>query len=156
MGRVKGKRMNGQFLDSGVRPAEPLWQRVPCRDLEDRALSDFMMLIPHLSRAPDIRREQVYAELRAVCQCYARHLHFVDLNLRLNLLWISADAAPGVIPRLAAAIRERIPEAVLVGHECGLPLASSAPKSWYATVRARILRRVGRRPGLSPPDNALR
>jgi hypothetical protein len=148
--------MSGQILDPRLRPAEPLWQRVPCRDVEDQPLSDFMMLIPRLSRAPDLRREQVYEALRTLCRRHARQLYYVDLNLRLNLLWISVNAAPGVIPRLVAEIRERIPEAVLVGHECGLPAVLKAPAPWYKKLTSGILRCVARRPELSPPGNGIR
>ena len=148
--------MKGKILDFRLQPAEPLWQRVPSRDVDDRPLSDFMMLIPRLSRAPEIRREQIYGELRTLCRRHAQQLYFVDLNLRLNLLWISVDATPGVIPRLAAEIRERIPEAVLVGHECGLGAVPTNPIPWYASFKSRILQHVARRPGLCSPDNEIR
>ncbi len=98
---------------------EPLWKRAPSRDDEGRLLGDFMMLIPRLASAQVLRRERVYVELQAVFRHYSHLVRFADLNLRLNLLWISVDPAPGSIREVARAIRGRIPEAVLVGHECG-------------------------------------
>lgn len=155
--------MSERHLDMGLRPAEPLWQRAPSRDAEGRPLSDFMMLIPRLSQASDLHRKRVYADLATLCRRHARQLHFVNLNLRLNLLWVSVDAAPGVIPQLVAAIRERIPEALLIGHEGGFleaPARRYATVSllarWFATLKARIPRRAGRCRGLFPPDIAPR
>jgi hypothetical protein len=41
---------------------------------------------------------------------------FADLNLKLNLLWVSLRPRPGAISELVAAIRLRVPEALLVAH----------------------------------------
>jgi len=37
--------------------------------------------------------------------------------LSLNLLWVTLKPQLGLIPRIAQALRERIPEAKLVAHE---------------------------------------
>jgi len=87
-------------------------------------------------------------------------VHFADLNLRLGLVWISVESRPGLIPQLAAEIRRRIPEAVLVGHDCGDPrpppgLAASALPG-PGRLKTRILRLGARLRGLSPPDSGTR
>ena len=41
---------------------------------------------------------------------------FVELNVPLNLLWVSVRARPGVILELFVAVRLQLPEAKLVGH----------------------------------------
>jgi hypothetical protein len=121
-------------------------------------LSDFMMLIPRLGTAPILRRERIYAELRAVFRDFGGQVRFADLNLRLSLLWISVEASPGVIRDLAGAIRRRIPEAVLIGHECGLPQDVPPPSRVLAGLQAvrgliRRVRRAGLRLG-APGDRS--
>jgi len=98
-------------------PGRPLWQRVPTRDAEGRYLNDFMMLIPKLSRWPEVRRAQVFEELGRVFAEFEEVVVFADLNLKLNLLWISMRKCPSGCLGLAAAIKERIPEAVLVASQ---------------------------------------
>ena len=97
------------LVPMGLQPSEPLWQRAPSRDADGRLLSDFMMLIPRLSGAPALRRERIYTELRAVFRSHADEVRFADLNLRLNLVWVSLEASPGLIPKVAGAIRRRSP-----------------------------------------------
>ena len=96
-------------------PGRPLWQLAPTRDSAGQRLTDFMMLIPRLRTrpAPEIDRTR-----RAIQSVLALHhdVVFADLNLRLNLLWVSLRPRPGAISELTAAIRLRVPEAVLVGH----------------------------------------
>ena len=98
-------------------PGRPLWQRVPLRDEQGRSLFDFMMLIPRLGSWPDERRQRVYTELETVFGIFHDSVLFADLNLKLNLLWISMRKCPSGCLGLAAAIRERIPEAVLVASQ---------------------------------------
>ncbi|MCB1857445.1 MAG: hypothetical protein KDI63_04200 [Gammaproteobacteria bacterium] len=101
----------------GIHPGQPLWQRVPTRDKEGRSLTDFMMLIPKLGEWPEERREKVLEILQQVFSEFAERVVFADLNLRLNLLWISVrPGAEGCI-NLAMSIKARIPEAVLVASQ---------------------------------------
>ncbi len=100
-------------------PGQPLWQIAPTRDQAGQRLTDFMMLIPRLRERPHGEIERASHDIQAIL---ARHqdVVFADLNLKLNLLWISLRPRPGAIAELAAAIRLRVPEAVLVAHH---PLA---------------------------------
>jgi hypothetical protein len=145
--------MRNQVLAGRLEPAEPLWQRAPSRDRDGRLLSDFMMRIPQLGNAPALRRERVCVELRAVFQAYSGQVCFADLNLRLNLVWISVESRPGLIPELVQEIRRRIPEAVLIGHDCAEPRRRSRPARVLAWLSRRIPRLGGRRRALSPPDS---
>ena len=100
-----------------VEPGQPLWQRVPTRDNEGRYLSDFMMLIPRFASWPDARRQQVYLELERVLSDFDGSVVFADLNLKLNLLWVSMrPGANGCLP-LAAAVKARVPQAMLVASQ---------------------------------------
>lgn len=100
---------------AGSAPGSPLWQRAPTRDSEGRRLTDFMMLIPRLRSRPAAEIERVSRDIQRVLALH-RDVVFADLNLRMNLLWVSLRPAPGAIGALAAAIRVRVPEAVLVAH----------------------------------------
>ena len=96
-------------------PALPLWQLAPTRDTAGLRLTDFMMLIPHLRSRPHDEIERASRDIQAVLALH-QDVVFADLNLKLNLLWVSLRPRPGAISELVAAIRLRVPEAVLVGH----------------------------------------
>jgi hypothetical protein len=114
--------MSKQHLRAGCElfPGQPLWQRVPSRDEGGRALHDFMMLIPKLGSASQLRQQQVMAELQQVFSGYGDELVFVDLNLKLSLLWVSLKPRQGICLEFAAAIKQRVPEAVLVASHAEL------------------------------------
>jgi len=42
---------------------------------------------------------------------------FADLNVPLNLLWVTLIPEFGLIATMAESLRQRIPEARLIGHE---------------------------------------
>ncbi len=94
---------------------QPLYQRVPSRDENGRPFGDFMVLIPGLRERPRHEFAEVVARLQAVLVNF-HEVVFVDLNLPLNLLWVSVRPRPGVILELFGAMKCRIPEAKLVGH----------------------------------------
>jgi len=100
-----------------LQPDEPLWKRVPTRDAEGRPLADFMMLIPRLRQKPEEGVRATVAELETVLTFYRRFVVFADLNLRLNLLWVSVKPIPGITLEVAAAIKQRVPEALLVANK---------------------------------------
>jgi hypothetical protein len=96
-------------------PGLPLWQLAPTRDSAGRRLTDFMMLIPRLrSRSPS-HIDRASRDIQSVLALH-QDVVFADLNLKLNLLWVSLRPSPGAISELVAAIRLRVPEAVLVAH----------------------------------------
>ncbi|MFZ5574386.1 MAG: hypothetical protein ACOY5S_04175 [Pseudomonadota bacterium] len=101
--------------DAGLLPGAPLWQRAPTRDVNGRLLADFMMLIPRLRAQPPLEIERTSRELHAILALH-QEVVFADLNLRLNLLWVSLRPRPGAISELVAAIRLRVPQAVLIAH----------------------------------------
>jgi hypothetical protein len=100
---------------SGSLPGMPLWQVVPTRDSAGRRLTDFMMLIPRLRSWPAVEIERTSRDIQAVLALH-HDVVFADLNLKLNLLWVSLRPSPGAISELVAAIRLRVPGAVLVAH----------------------------------------
>jgi hypothetical protein len=100
-----------------LEPDEPLWKRVPSRDSEGRPLADFMMIVPGLRDKPEAGLRTTVGELEKVLTFYGRFVVFADLNLRLNLLWVSVKPIPGITLEVAAAIKQRVPEALLVANK---------------------------------------
>ena len=96
-------------------PGMPLWQVAPTRDNAGKRLTDFMMLIPRLRSRPPAEIERASRDIQAVLALH-QDVVFADLNLKLNLLWVSLRPSPGAIRELAAAIRTRVPGALLVAH----------------------------------------
>jgi hypothetical protein len=94
----------------------PLWQRVPKRDADGRPYIDFMMVAPRLNRRPPHEQESVAVLLRGVLAGYADRVVFADLNLKINVLWVSLEYRPGLMSELVAALRIKLPEFHLVAH----------------------------------------
>lgn len=99
-----------------MHPGEPLRKRAPEFDEEGKALSDFMMIFPGLRDAPSHHIQNVIGHLGAVMARYTDTVAFVELNLRLNLLWVSVKPVNGLRYEIAEAIREHVPNAKLVAH----------------------------------------
>jgi hypothetical protein len=98
-----------------VESHQPLYQRAPARDESGRPVSDFMVLIPGLRERPQHEFAEMLLRLQAILATF-REVMFVDLNVPLNLLWVSVRPRPGVILDLFGAVKFHIPEAKLVGH----------------------------------------
>jgi hypothetical protein len=104
-------------VSSLLSPDEPLHKRVPTRDREGQRLADFMMIIPRLKDKPEPALRETVAELEYVLGVYQRIVVYADLNLRLNVLWVSLKPVPGKSLELATAIKARVPEALLVANK---------------------------------------
>ena len=98
-----------------MQPGVPLWKLAPTRDEEGALLCDFMVLIPRLKL-----RDPAYignAQNR-IARVLARHeeVVFANMDLKLNLLWVSHRYRAGLMLEIFNAIRPHVPEAVLVAH----------------------------------------
>lgn len=100
-----------------INPGEPLWKRVPTRDESGKLLADFMVLIPQLKTRPSQYVQAAAAYIKAVLTRYDEVV-FADVNLELNVLWVSHRYRPGLMLEIVSALRLRLPEAVLVAHQC--------------------------------------
>ncbi|MFB6261963.1 MAG: hypothetical protein ABEJ96_03025 [Thiohalorhabdaceae bacterium] len=98
-------------------PDEPLYKRVPSRGPEGQRLADFMMIIPRLRHKPEAALRETVAELEYVLGTYQRFVVYADLNLRINVLWVSMKPVPGMCLEVATAIKSRVPEALLVANK---------------------------------------
>ena len=103
-------------LGTALEPGTPLWQVVPTRGEDGRPLVDFMMLIPGLRNRPQHAINTTLNNLQKVLEQY-REVVFVNLNLKINVLWVSVNFRPGIISELATSIQRLVPEALLVAQK---------------------------------------
>lgn len=101
-----------------AKPALPMWKVVPTHDENGKMLTDFMMLLPKLRQQPKDYIERTVLSIETVLACY-REVVFADVNLSINVLWVSLRHRSGVVLEIAGAICKRVPEALLVGHYTG-------------------------------------
>lgn len=99
-----------------IQPAEPLWQRLPTRDEEGHLLGDFMMLIPGLNKKSQHEIKATLDKLNKLLHLYETYVVFAEMNLKINILWVSHQQRPGIGLELAAAIHALLPDAKLVAE----------------------------------------
>lgn len=102
-------------LPGEAEPRAELWKIVPLRDEDGRPLADFMLYIPKLRLQSQAYIDATIANIQQVLEQY-REVVFVNLNLAINVLWVSVKSRPGIVLQLVASIQERVPEAVLVAQ----------------------------------------
>lgn len=124
--RTTTSELNG----SRMFPNEPLWKRAPTRDSEGRLVTDFMMIIPRLRQHPEHSLEDRIARIQSVLTRYGEHVVFADLNLHLNVLWVSVMPSPGICLEIAAMIKGQVPEAILVGQNLPEPNENTRGGFW--------------------------
>ena len=54
--------------------------------------------------------------LRGVLAGYEDRVVFAELNLKINVLWVSFEYRPGLMAEIVAALRIKLPEFHLVAH----------------------------------------
>lgn len=103
-------------VSNEVCPAEPLHKRAPAVDENGKPLSDFIMFIPKLHSKPIAIIQDRIARIEKVLKSYPDVVVFADLNLKINVLWVSIRPIKGMFLEIPQAIREIVPEALLVSH----------------------------------------
>ncbi|HHJ15254.1 MAG TPA: hypothetical protein ENJ80_00995 [Gammaproteobacteria bacterium] len=96
--------------------SEPLRKRAPQVDEDGKPLTDFMVIIPGLRKKSRPHIERTTDEIHRILGCYSDVVVFAELNLALNLLWVSTRPASGKHFEIADAIRSSVPDARLVSH----------------------------------------
>lgn len=96
--------------------SEPLRKRVPMVDENGRALSDFMVLIPGLRDKPQIFIQSIMGELHATLSRFSDHVVFAELNLKLNMLWVSVKPRLNLAMEITSELQAILPTAKLVSH----------------------------------------
>ncbi len=99
-----------------IEPSQPLWKRVPTKDENGSYLSDFMMLIPKLNKQGKGYIGSTINRIGQVLHYYEDIVVFADLNMKMNVLWVSLKPVQGMCLEIPAAIKIHVPEAKLVGE----------------------------------------
>jgi hypothetical protein len=102
-------------LSLGIEPAEPLWKIAPTRDEDGNRVSDLLMIIPKLKSKPKHHIQKTLAEIELALKQFSNLVIFANVDMKLNTLWVSFKAQPGLLIEIAAALKLCIPEAVIVG-----------------------------------------
>jgi hypothetical protein len=116
-----------------LQPAEPLWKRVPLKDEEGHLLTDCMLLIPKLGSRPVEEQRAVTDRIQGALQTLGDKVVFADLNLALNVLWVSMKAEAGAVIDVTAAVQAQVPEALLVANQVEMVAARRRP--WWRRWR---------------------
>ena len=96
-------------------PAEPLWKLVPTRDENGGPVSDLLMIIPKLKTRSEQHIKDTLANIEFALKQFNNEILFANLDMKLNTLWVSFKAVPGVYVDIVATLKTNVPEAVLVG-----------------------------------------
>ncbi|VAW99890.1 hypothetical protein MNBD_GAMMA22-1912 [hydrothermal vent metagenome] len=116
---TKTAPINNSTIKQSIKiyPNEPLWKRVPTHDEQGALLADFMMLIPGLNKSSHIDFLNTIDSLNKLFTQYNKHVVFIDLNVKLNLLWVSVKSHPGICLELPTMIKNIVPNAILVANK---------------------------------------
>ncbi len=101
---------------SNLQTAEPLWKRVPTRDHTGKPYNDFMMLIPDLKNFEQFHLRETINKIEAVLKLYEKDIILADLNLKINVLWVTLQPHTGLSSEIAALIHHVVPQAKLVSQ----------------------------------------
>lgn len=99
-----------------LQSSEPLWKRVPTRDADGHVYNDFMMLIPGLRNFEPARLKVIINNIESILKKFGSDIILADLNLKLNVLWVTIQPRIGLSTEIAALIHHVIPEAKLVAQ----------------------------------------
>ena len=107
---------NTSFNFPEIQHSEPLWKRAPTRDKTGKPYADFMMLIPGMKNFESSRLNDIVNKMGAVLQHYESDIIMADLNLKINVLWVTLEPHIGLSTEIAALIHHAVPEAKLVSQ----------------------------------------
>lgn len=102
-------------LSVDLSPAEPLWKLAPTRDKDGGPVSDVLMIIPKLKTKPEHYIKDTLANIEFALKQFSNDILFANLDMKLNTLWVSFRAVPGVYADIVSTLKTNVPEAVLVG-----------------------------------------
>lgn len=104
------------LLHPKIQSSEPLWKRVPTRDPAGKPYNDFMMIIPNLKKFESSRLNSIINKINAVLKLHEENIVLADLNLKINLLWVTIQPRIGLTTEIAAHIHHVVPEAKLISQ----------------------------------------
>lgn len=102
-------------LSVDITPATPLWKLAPTRDEDGGPVSDLLIIIPKLKTRPERYIKDTLANIEFALKQFSNEILFANMDMKLNTLWVSFKAVPGVYSGIVAALINNVPDAVLVG-----------------------------------------
>jgi hypothetical protein len=102
-------------LSINITPAEPLWKLAPTKDEDGGPVSDLLMIIPKLKSRPEETIKDTLANIEFALKQFKNEILFANVDMKLNTLWVSFKAVPGVYGDIVSTLRINVPEAVIVG-----------------------------------------
>ena len=102
-------------LSISLTPAVPLWKLAPTRDENGGPVSDVLMIIPKLKTKPELYIKDTLANIEFALKQFSNEILFANVDMKLNTLWVSFKAVPGVYADIVSTLKTNVPEAVLVG-----------------------------------------
>jgi hypothetical protein len=102
-------------LSIDLAPAEPLWKLAPTRDEDGGPVSDLLIIIPKLKTQPEQYIKDTLANIEFALKQFNDEVLFANVDMKLNTLWVSFKAIPGVYVDIVSTLKTNVPEAVLVG-----------------------------------------
>lgn len=102
-------------LSVDLSPAKPLWQLAPTRDEDGGPVSDVLIIIPKLKTQPEEYIKDTLANIEFALKQFNNEVLFANVDMKLNTLWVSFKAIPGVYVEIVSALMTNVPEALLVG-----------------------------------------
>ncbi len=106
---------NDLKLSLNLSPAEPLWKLAPTRDEDGGPVSDVLMIIPKLKTRSEKHIKDTLANIEFALKQFSNEVLFANMDMKLNTLWVSFKAVPGVYAGIVSTLKTNVPEAVLVG-----------------------------------------
>ncbi|MCK4864890.1 MAG: hypothetical protein KAT06_05640 [Gammaproteobacteria bacterium] len=108
--------LHAHFQFPDIQQSEPLWKRAPARDNSGKPYSDFMMFIPGLKNFDAARLNDIVNKMGAVLKHFENDIIMADLNLKINVLWVTIQPHIGLSSEIASLIHQAVPEAKLVSQ----------------------------------------
>jgi hypothetical protein len=102
-------------LSLDITPAQPLWKLAPTKDKDGGPVSDVLMIIPKLKTRPEHYIKDTLANIEFALKQFSNEVLFANLDMKLNTLWVSFKAVPGIYSEIVVTLKTNVPEAVLVG-----------------------------------------
>lgn len=119
----------------------PLWSRAPARDEKGSPFIDFMMIIPGLKGADEAIVQNCLVKISKSLADFENVVAYVDLNIKLNLLWISAKPVPGISKLIMQAILRELPHAKIVAGDFNAE-SFTEKTNWLTLLGRRLKQRL--------------
>ena len=111
-------KLNHQYIDAAAEFSSPmpLWQRVPTHTEAGELAFDFMVFVKKLNKLDSVEQTATIDKIYSVLNIYSKVILLADLNLKINLLWVSHLPRLNLSIEIASQIINVYPPARLISH----------------------------------------